>query len=125
MEKKLNPAFAKVGMDKDTHPTMLDESKYTHAKNANVENESGSFLSLTTEQSNILASKFKEGFKVIHANNDINSNNTYFFLVDPETGVGEFSVIEGNQLTPDLQDVPNECENCYNLSEPLENQEQV
>lgn len=125
MEKKLNPAFAKVGMDKDTHPTMLDESKYTHAKNANVENESGSFLSLTTEQSNILASKFKEGFKVIHANNDINSNNTYFFLVNPETGVGEFGVIEGNQLTPDLQDTPNECENCYNLSEPLENQEQV
>lgn len=125
MEKKLNPAFAKVGMDKDTHPTMLDESKYTHAKNANVENESGNFLSLTTEQSNILASKFKEGFKVIHANNDINSNNTYFFLVNPETGVGEFGVIEGNQLTPDLQDTPNECGNCYNLSEPLENQEQT
>lgn len=125
MEKKLNPAFAKVGMDKDTHPTMLNESKYTHAKNANVENESGGFLSLTTEQSNILASKFKEGFKVIHANNDINSNNTYFFLVNPETGVGEFGVIEGNQLTPDLQDTPNECENCYNLSEPLENQEQA
>jgi hypothetical protein len=125
MEKKLNPAFAKVGMDKDTHPTMLDESKYTHAKNANVENESGNFLSLTTEQSNILASKFKEGFKVIHANNDINSNNTYFFLVNPETGVGEFGVIEGNQLTPELQDTPNECGNCYNLSEPLENQEQA
>jgi hypothetical protein len=121
MEKiKINPSFAKSGMDKDTHPSFLDESKYTHALNANVEDESGSFISLSTEHSNILASKFKAGFRVIHAQNDINSNNTYFFLVNPSTGVGEFGVINNNQQTPNLEDSPNDCNDCYDLSAPLE-----
>jgi len=125
MEKiKITPAFAKSGMDKDTHPSLLDEAKYTHAKNANIENESGGLMNLSTEHSNILASKFKEGFRVIHAQNDINSNNTYFFLVNPTTGTGEFGVIENTQNILDLEDLTVDCNNCNyinELSTPLEN----
>ena len=124
MEKiRITPAFAKSGMDKDTHPSLLDEAKYTHAKNANIENESGGLMNLSTEHSNILASKFKEGFRVIHAQNDINSNNTYFFLVNPTTGTGEFGVIENTQNILNLEDLTVDCGDCHQINElstPLE-----
>ena len=124
MEKiRITPAFAKSGMDKDTHPSLLDEAKYTHAKNANIENESGGLMNLSTEHSNILASKFKEGFRVIHAQNDINSNNTYFFLVNPTTGTGEFGVIENTQNVLNLEDLTVDCGDCHQINElstPLE-----
>ena len=124
MEKiRITPAFAKSGMDKDTHPSLLDEAKYTHAKNANIENESGGLMNLSTEHSNILASKFNEGFRVIHAQNDINSNNTYFFLVNPTTGTGEFGVIENTQNILNLEDLTVDCGDCHQINElstPLE-----
>lgn len=124
MEKiRITPAFAKSGMDKDTHPSLLDEAKYTHAKNANIENETGGFMNLSTEHSNILASKFKSGFRVIHAQNDINSNNTYFFLLNPATGTGEFGVIENTQNVLNLEDLTVDCGDCNQINElstPLE-----
>jgi hypothetical protein len=124
MEKiRITPAFAKSGMDKDTHPSLLDEAKYTHAKNANIENETGGFMNLSTEHSNILASKFKSGFRVIHAQNDINSNNTYFFLLNPTTGTGEFGVIENTQNILNLEDLTVDCGDCNQINElstPLE-----
>jgi hypothetical protein len=44
------------------------------------------FFSLSNEQSNLLATKFKEGYKVIGRKSDTNSNSTYFFLVNLNTG---------------------------------------
>lgn len=123
MAKKINISLPKVGMDKDSHPSNLNESQYTLAKNANVENESGNSLNIKNEKSNILASKFKEGFVVINQTNDIDSDSTYFFLVNPTTGVGEFGVIENNQNTNDLEDLTVDCNNCKQIKElstPLE-----
>ena len=99
VEKKINVGLAKVGMQKDAHPSQLTEEQYTHAKNANTENESGNAINITNEKSNILASKFKEGFVVINQTNDIDTNNTYFFLLNPETGVGEYN---GKSLVLDV-----------------------
>ena len=121
--KKLNLSSAKTGMEKDTHPSQLTDAQYTHAYNANIENRSGNSLNLTNEKSNILASKFKQGFKVIGFENDIDSNSTFFFLVNPTTHVGEFGVIEDNQNTNDVSDVLVDCDNCNKanqLAEPLE-----
>ena len=118
-----NSGFAKMGMDKDSHPSQLKEIQYTHALNANTENESGNGLNLTNEKSNILSSKFKEGFKVHGFENDIDSNSTFFFLINPTTGVGEFGIIENNQDTNDLVDQMVQCTDCDNmniLSTPLE-----
>lgn len=123
MTKKVNISLPKVGMDKDSHPSLLKESQYTHAKNANVENESGNSLNIKNEKSNILASSIKEGFVVINQTNDIDSDTTYFFLVNPETGVGEFGKIENNQNTNDLEDLTVNCADCREIKElatPLE-----
>lgn len=122
---KTDQGFVKMGMDKDSHPSQLKETQYTHALNANTENESGNSLNLTNEKSNILASRFKEGFRVIGFENDIDTNSTYFFLANTITGVGEFGVIENNQDTNDLPDTLVNCTDCdtiLKLSEPLENQ---
>ncbi len=127
-QKKTNINLAKIGMNKDTHPSQLDEQSFTHAKNANVENESGNSFNVKNEKSNILASKFKEGFVVINQTNDPTTGNTYFFLVNDETGVGEFGVIENNQNTNDLEDLTSDCGDCTQikeLAEPLEELTQV
>jgi len=120
---KVNLSSAKVGMQKDTHPSQLQETQYTHAFNANIESETGDILNITNEKSNILASKFKSGFKVIGYENDIDTNSTYFFLTNPNTGVGELGVIESNQNTNDLKDLEVNCTDCDKINElpkPLE-----
>ena len=89
--------------------------------------DSGDFI-ITNEMSNLLSSRFKEGFKVINATNDPYSNITYFFLVNPQTGVGEFGQIKNMQQVDNLEDIDLDCDTCYpikELAEPLETLEQV
>ena len=121
---KVNISLARVGMAKDTHPSQLNETQYTHAFNANIENEGGNSLNITNEKSNILASTFKPGFVVIGFENDILSNDTFFFLVNPTTGVGEFGHIADNQNVSNLQDLTyqcnSECDSIRELAMPLE-----
>jgi hypothetical protein len=124
-QDKVNIALAKVGMDKDTHPSQLNETQYTHALNANVETESGNSLNITNEKSNILITRYKPGFVLIGFENDILSNDTYVFLVNPITGVGEFGVIKDNQSITNLDDITvgcnGNCEEVRELATPLEN----
>lgn len=121
---KVNVALVKVGMDKDTHPSQLNETQYTHALNANVETESGNSLNVTNEKSNILITRYKPGFVVIGFENDILSNDTYVFLLNPTTGVGEFGVIKDNQNITNLDDITfgcgDNCEEVKELASPLE-----
>jgi hypothetical protein len=121
---KVNVALVKMGMDKDTHPSQLNETQYTHALNGNVETESGNSLNVTNEKSNILITRYKPGFVVIGFENDILSNDTYVLLLNPTTGVGEFGVIKDNQSITNLDDVTfgcgNNCEEIKQLANPLE-----
>lgn len=75
----------KQGMNKDTHPSSLNEQTYTHALNANYEGQDGDIVNLQNEESNILCSRFKPGFKVVGHEIDITADRTYFFLVDDST----------------------------------------
>lgn len=140
MAKKQNISSPKLGMAKDAHPSQLENTQYSYANNTNVENEIGDFLTLQNEKSNLLANKFyleydpinfpnvKRYFKVINTTNDIDSDDTYVFLVEPISGVGQFGVLRNNQATNDLQDVDLDCGDCSHikeLAEPLENLTQV
>lgn len=122
---KIDIALVKVGMDKDTHPSQLNQTQYTHALNANVETESGNTLNVTNEKSNVLITRYKPGFVVIGYENDILSNDTYVLLLNPTTGVGEFGVIKDNQNITNLDDIAfmcsNNCEEIRELATPLEN----
>lgn len=114
------------GLNKDSWSGA--EADYSHLQNGNFDNFDGGTFILTNEMSNILASKFKTGFRVIHVKNDIDTEDTYFFLVNPTTGEGEFGYIRSNQQTNDLEDLLSDCSECSELRElakPLETLTQV
>lgn len=121
--KKIDISIAKVGMKKDAHGSQLSEQEYTHLLNGNIEDQNGGQLNLTNEHSNVLSSKFKAGFQVHGFENDILSNSTYFFLLNPTTGVGELGRIENNQEVNNLEDLTVDCNDCEQIKElalPLE-----
>ena len=123
MKKNRNVSLAKIGMNKDVATDSLQNQSYTFALNMNIEDESGNILKLKSEHSNILGSKFKQGFKVIGFETDINTGFTYFFLTNPDTKVSEIGVIKNNSNIDMMSDIEVECSSCNHkriLSEPLE-----
>lgn len=123
MAVKKDVSLSKQGMQKSKHPSQLQQQEYVSAINANLSNESGDFINISNEHSNILSSKFKLGYRVIGFKNDINSNNTYFFLTNPNTNVSEIGYIPNTQNIQNLSDVEVQCDTCdYQniLSQPLE-----
>lgn len=114
------------GLNRDT--LAMGEGEYSTLLNGIFDAvDEGTFM-LTNEMSNILSSKFKSGFKVINATPDNFSNTTYFFLVNPQTGVGEFGQIKTLQQYVNVDDPLNNCSECidkYDFATPLEEQTQV
>ena len=116
----------KVGMSRSRSINLLEENAYTFMKNGQSVDESGNKLTLSNEHSNILASKYKDGFVVLGFGTDIVADKTYFLLLNPTTNVSEFGVID-NDRTFDVfsEDVPgtspcNDCEDYNTLATPLE-----
>lgn len=123
MKKNRNVSLAKLGMNKDMAPDSLQNQSYTFAINMNVEDESGNLLKLKSEHSNLLGSKFKDGYKVIGFESDINTGSTYFFLTNPTTNISEIGVIQDNANIDLMSDVESQCQSCNFkriLSTPLE-----
>ena len=123
MKKNRNVSLAKLGMNRDMSSDSLQNQMYTIALNMNIENESGNLLKLKSEHSNILASKFKDGYKVIGYETDINTGSTYFFLTNPTTNISEIGVIQNNSNIDLMSDVETQCSSCdfeRVLNEPLE-----
>ena len=100
---------AKTGMNKDAHPTSLNEKSYVHALNANYEGQDGDLINLQNEESNILCSKFKDGFLVIGYQKDITADRTYFFLTNPTTGESEIGFIPELETQLSFTDTLKKC----------------
>ena len=122
---KLN--LGKIGMNLDSHEGSLKEQSYTYALNTNIQNGDGDNFHLQNESSNLLCSKFKDGFKVVGFKKDINTDKVYYFLKNNKTGVSEIGYIENNECINDIEDVEVQCQCDYKnlLSKPLEDSEQV
>ena len=99
MQKNKNISLAKQGMLRDAAKDSINEQGYTIAYNMNMENQSGELYKLKSEFSNILASKFKAGFKLIGGETDDLNNRTFVFLVNPSTNVSEIGTIENDNTT--------------------------
>lgn len=112
----------KMGMNKDAHIDSLKEEEYTHAKNSNIISGEGDKYYIQNEQSNILASTYKKGFKVIGVKEDPNSDTVYYFLTNPTTGQSEIGFIEGRYEEINLHDLEicEEGQKKTKLSPPLE-----
>lgn len=94
----MNLSPVKKGMNRNTAPYLLEGMEYLFALNTNIQDDETSVINLTNEESNVLAAKFTEGYKVIGKKNDILSQGTYFFLVNPTTEESEFGIIKNAQI---------------------------
>lgn len=117
-KENITPAFGKVGMNKDAHMSSLKQEEYTHAKNTTTSSEQGDVMFVQSEPSNILSSKFKDGFKVVGRKNDPFSDKTYYFLTNPVTKVSEIGIIKNQHTLPDLSDTVEQCTDCDYVSKP-------
>lgn len=128
MTQKTNISLSKKGMNRTTNPSQLEQQEYVFALNSNMEDLGGETFLLTNEHSNILANKFKAGFRVVGFKNDINLNRTFFFLTNINTNISEFGYIINKNNLQDLSDIEVQCNDCdfkNVLLEPLENQTQT
>jgi hypothetical protein len=129
-KKQKSLSNPKIGMSRARSPYLLEENAYTFMLNGQSVDESGNKLTLSNEHSNILASKFKDGFIVLGLGNDIIADKTYFLLHNPTTGVSEFGCISNNRNFTQSDDEYNatgctDCDNSNTISTPLEEQIQV
>lgn len=131
MAKQKNLSVPKVGMNRSTSPHLLQEGEYAFQLNGNSYDEGGEKFNLTDEHSNILATKFKEGFKFIGGKNHIVRNKTYIFLTNPTTGVSEIGCIRNTtdftfEADVEAQAECTDCPQFVNIeATPLEEQTQV
>jgi len=95
--------------------------------NGIINSVSGNYALLSNEQSNILASKFKDGFKVIGTSVVTSLNLTFFFLTNPATQESEIGwIFDAHNI--DIPDATVDCNDCNQPileSVPLEQTKQV
>ena len=110
MKPQREVGVAKQGMNKDIHVTSLNENSYIHALNANFQGQDGDSVNLQNEESNILCSKFVEGFHVIGVQHDNTGERTYFFLTNPTTRESEIGYIADLENQISFTDTIQECD---------------
>ena len=77
-----------VGMSM-TPPSLLKEGQFLILVNGNIQAVDGNFAMITNDSSNLLGTRFKEGFKVIGTNVVPSLSTTFFFLYSPITEESE------------------------------------
>lgn len=101
----------KIGMKLSKAQWALENGEFSLLNNGNIQSPNGDFLVITNEQSNLLCSSFKEGYKVIGVLPINIQNRTVFFLVNPLTGDSEIGYIN-NLSYDDVSDPSVNCDNC-------------
>jgi hypothetical protein len=110
MDIKRNISVPRKGMQTQKHPTELSKEEYTFALNANTHSEHGDgMVILQNEGSNVKCSNFKAGFTVIGHKYDVDSDTTYFFLTNIETGISEIGSIKNIRNLSSEEHLEQEC----------------
>lgn len=123
---ELNVNQPQVGMSMK-NPSLIKEGEFPLSVNANLQSVNGNFALISNDHSNILGSKFKEGYKVIGTNLVPSLFLTFFFLTNPETKESEIGFIY-DASNEDKADPSSECGSCdYEVVEdtPLEQKQQL
>ena len=109
-----------VGMSM-TPPSLLKEGQFLILVNGNIQAVDGNFAMITNDSSNLLGTRFKEGFKVIGTNVVPSLSTTFFFLHSPITEESEIGFLFDTS-SPDKPDAISDqcCENQIVESTPLE-----
>lgn len=113
------------GGSNELHDIFNKEEEIKYMLNGNIQHEDGNILLAQNEQSNLLCSRFKPGYTVIHNQPDRVNNTIYFFLFNEETGCSEIGKItKQNEYTQSDIDKSCGCDSEKVLSEPLEEQDE-
>ena len=81
MKKKKSLSAVKIGMNRDSHSSQLQNVEYSLAVNVTTSNEGGESLNVQLEPSNFFGVEFADGYKVIGFKTDLLKQKTYYFLV--------------------------------------------
>lgn len=87
------------GLNTDSILTQVKPGSLTYALNAQVDSFDGHMVTYQNEQSNVLCSQFKTGYKVIGFH--VLGERTILFMVNPDTGDSEIGEIS-NVVTCDV-----------------------
>src|ERR1044072_9161455 len=84
-----NTNQALLGMNTDSILQKVKPGTLTYALNAQVDSFDGNMITYQNEQSNVLCSEFKAGYKVIGHHNIIEQERIILFLTNPFTRASE------------------------------------
>ncbi len=101
-----NSNQAVYGMNTDNVVAQVKPGTLTYALNAQVDSFDGQMVSYQNEQSNVLCSEFKTGYKVIGHHQIVEQKRTVIFMVNPSTGDSEVGILD-NKIVCDVDDPTN------------------
>jgi hypothetical protein len=88
-----NPNQALLGLNTDNTSQQIKPGQLTYALNAQIDSFDGNMITYQNEQSNVLCSEFKTGYRVIGIHNIVEQNRAVIFLVNPYTGDSEIGLL--------------------------------
>lgn len=98
-----NPNQAILGLNTDNILQQVKPGTLTYSLNAQIDSFDGQMVTYQNEQSNVLCSEFKTGYRVIGHHAIIEQNRTIIFSTNPHTGESEIGEIN-NVITCDVDD---------------------
>lgn len=85
---------AALGLNTDSTLLQVKTGTLTYALNAQVSSFDGQTIAYQNEQSNVLCSEIKKGYRVIGYHSITEQNRTVLFLVNPDTGDSEIGELK-------------------------------
>ena len=101
-----NPNQAILGLNTDSILQQVKPGTLTYALNAQVDSFDGHMVAYQNEQSNVLCSEFKTGYRVIGYHNIVEQDRIIMFLTNPNTGDSEIGELR-TVLNCDVDDPTN------------------
>lgn len=98
-----NPNQAMLGLNTDNINQQVKPGTLTYALNAQIDSFDGQMVTYQNEQSNVLCSEFKTGYRVIGHHSIVEQNRTIIFMTNPFTGESEIGELS-NVITCDVDD---------------------
>ena len=89
-----NPNQAMLGLNTDSILQQVKPGTLTYALNAQVDSFDGQMVTYQNEQSNVLCSEFKTGYKVVGYHNIVEQDRVILFLTHPITGDSEIGELK-------------------------------
>lgn len=99
----MNPNQAMLGLNTDSISQQVKPGTLTYALNAQIDSFDGQMVTYQNEQSNVLCSEFKTGYRIIGYHSIVEQNRTVIFSVNPHTGDSEIGLLN-NVITCDVDD---------------------